>query len=195
MVIAKQIPPEEQNVDFAEQYDVEEEGIIIESNTRFRGYNDEIVDDAKRLLTYIDNEYDVDPDEFALVDEQFEKLRAIANQKKTVQEIKNEFITEFISTKHGIQYQKFILRGCSQGEWIFAWLPADSSSKYVSDIAATYFNEGSEFIIDEDIRLYVPSVYSEDIKKAIADYMGVDVSDVRLYLFDGWKRTPKYKAV
>jgi DNA-binding cell septation regulator SpoVG len=104
----------------------------------------------------------------------------------------------------GREYNTTTIRGCSQGEWQDIFYPTEYRSEFIKFFETEYFNTGSEWIIhDEENKPETPEditgtamyCYSYDPRKEIAEYMGVEQTDVILYEFDGYNRTEKYKLV
>lgn len=93
----------------------------------------------------------------------------------------------------GGNWNAAMLRGYCQSDWIMLYYNqefySDEDIKYVEDVL---FNMGTEWECD-GTWIYVP--HFENPKEYIANDMHVDVTDIELWEFDGWKKTPKYKAV
>lgn len=92
------------------------------------------------------------------------------------------------------EYKSAVLRGSCQSDWQRIIYPSEYSTEWLRAFEIEYFNLGTEWEIEEEQGL---SIYctTYDPRAEIADVTGADPGDIVLYEFDGWKRTPKYKAV
>ena len=168
MIKVRTIDPEYQRVDFGEYFDLREEGIVIEENRNYRGFNDEELKTAEKLCEDMECGYEYDAGYYGLTEEQFAKLREIVGQIKTWREIKEEFVAEFLSMKYGKPYERFTLRGCVQSEWVYAWLPSDSTRKWVDLIEMIFFNLGIEVVVgdgEDEYYQYLPTWDEREIKQ------------------------------
>ncbi len=92
------------------------------------------------------------------------------------------------------EYAHSTIWGSCQGDWQNIIYPAEYGAEWLRAFGVEYFNEGTEWEIEEEQGL---SVYctTYNPRAEIADAMGADPGDVILYAFDGWERTPKYREV
>lgn len=122
----------------------------------------------------------------------------------------NDIICAILSIVTGEKWDYKCIKGCCQSEWNYIFYPVEKwSQEALKAFEIEYFNEGSEWIIDNgefnpesDIpsningySIYCTSWNDEGIKKEIADSAGCDPLDVVLYAFDGWIKTEQYKQV
>ena len=76
----------------------------------------------------------------------------------------------------------------------------------LDEFESVFFNLGTEVMIDmsdrediapEDIEgycTYIASTDEDEIKRRIAEDEGVKPEEVKLYMFDGYIKTPKYRV-
>lgn len=204
MIYAKTTPPEEANYDF--EYDAKfyEPKIYIGGNSHFCGINADEIEEAKKLCVDMECNYLYEPTYYGLTDEQFSELRKIVEQKKSWGAIEEEFVLKYLEFKNGVPYKRITIRGCCQGDWNKLYAQADMTYEEIRKIEAYYFNLGTGVCIEdsdkelqpEEIKgyyLYFPTWDTNEIKRRIAEYENVDVSQVVLYEFDGYVKIPKYK--
>lgn len=91
------------------------------------------------------------------------------------------------------------IRGCCQSEWANLFYH-DMSDEAVCCVEAEYFNMGTEWNIEYENGEGIMNVYcyeseADKIKKEIADCVGCDVEDLRMFEFDGYDCTPRYREV
>lgn len=104
-----------------------------------------------------------------------------------------------LSIVTGRKWDYRMIGGCVQREWNYVYYPIDEWSKAaLKAFEAEYFNNGSEWIIDDDgfnpdednpeeisgYSIYCTSWNDEGIKQEIADSAGVDIDDVILFPFE-----------
>lgn len=104
----------------------------------------------------------------------------------------------------GKEYDYRQISGCCQSDWNYFFYPTDLyNDKMVRVVETEYFNTGEEWTVHEantepespnDVQGYSIYVY-DDARKEIAESEGVDLEDVILWAFDGWRRTPKYQQI
>ena len=204
MIYAKTIPPEEVGYDFeydAKFYDTK---IYICGNRDFYGINASEIKEAEKMCEDFEYHYEHEPSDYGLTEEQFSELSKIVEQKKSWGAIEYEFVLKYLAFKNGVPYKRVTIRGCSQGDWDYLYVPSDMTIEEVREIEAYYFNLGTEVCIEDSDKelqpeeiggyyLYFPTWDTNEIKRRIAEYEEVDVSQVVLYEFDGYIQTPKYK--
>ena len=114
----------------------------------------------------------------------------------------NENICTALELLTGKTHDVATIRGCCQGDWQEIFYPVAEYGDALDIIAADYFNTGTEWIIHdgdddpesaEDITGYGMYCYSWDAAKEIAAEHGADESDIVLYEWAGYSRTPIYK--
>ena len=100
----------------------------------------------------------------------------------------------------GKKYKQKEIHGSAQREWRLIVYP---SEQYTDDdirtLETAYFNTGTEWIVPEtdpsvdgEYSLYCFESGTDNIKKEIADSLGVDPAAVVLQVFTGYKRIPQY---
>lgn len=111
--------------------------------------------------------------------------RQVAEWKKIIQD---ENWIEGLRLLTGLVWREVTIRGCMQREWQEMLVSENISDKQVEYIEMCYFNTGMEFRVYED----------NDENCVYLAYVG-DVSELedvdKVYLFDGWDRTERYKEV
>ena len=113
-----------------------------------------------------------------------------------------------LSVVTGQEWSYKIIRGCCQSDWNYIYYPvANWSREALSAFEAEYFNTGTEWIVHdadsfpespEDINgysIYCHSWNEDGIAKEIADSVGGRPEDVKLWAFDGYMRSLKYREV
>lgn len=113
-----------------------------------------------------------------------------------------------LSVVTGQEWSCKIIRGCCQSDWNYIYYPVANWSRVaLSAFEAEYFNTGTEWIVhDEDsfpespkdingYSIYCHSWNEDGIAKEIADSVGGRPEDVKLWAFDGYMRSPKYREV
>lgn len=113
-----------------------------------------------------------------------------------------------LSVVTGQEWSCKIIRGCCQSDWNYIYYPvANWSREDLSTFETEYFNTGTEWIVHdgdslpespEDINgysIYCHSWNKDSIAKEIADSAGGRPEDVKLWAFDGYRQSPKYKEV
>lgn len=210
-VYAKTIPAEYSSVNIQDYLELDAEAICICGNKDFNGANDDPVRDAKRAYADIVCEYE---DSFyrknngeTFSEDEMDNLREIAKNDP-----EDDFIKAFLGMYYGFEqpHRKVTIRGYCQSDWQYAYVPYSASQGLIDEIECYYFNLGTEVLIDDEhsydddtelspddidgYYVYVPSCDEDKIKNFVAWEKGVKPEDVVLYLFDGWKRTPTYRA-
>lgn len=118
-----------------------------------------------------------------------------------IPDLSDESIVDYLSSKYGREYEKREICGCCQGDWNYMYAPKEyCTGEYIRYVEAVYFGTGTELEImetegeikgPEDIEGTYDYFSEYDLEKAVKERYG-DAETV-LWLFDGWKRTPKYK--
>lgn len=120
----------------------------------------------------------------------------------------NACICALLEIVTGQPWEYRMLSGCCQGDWQYAFYPANAWNRAQLDAFETeYFNAGTEWEIhdgdeapESPEEIYGYSVYCTSwnepgIRQEIADAIGCDPSDVIMYEFTGYARTACYKKV
>lgn len=193
-VFARQVPPEYQDSSYFFEDDFLD--YVICGNDRLGGVNADL---AKQIEKAYDNEYEVicDKDGKPFSDEQMAKLKECYSL--------DAYMEAYLSAYYGKPYDHWTIRGCCQGDWNVLYAPADMTREEINTIETMYFNLGTEVIIHDGkdeidkpedacgYSMYLTETRPEDIKKRIAEETGCQPEEVMLWMFDGWKRMPKYK--
>lgn len=96
----------------------------------------------------------------------------------------------------GAEYKKSTLCGSHQGDWLHIIYPAEYSAEWLRTFEVEYFDTGTEWSIDEgDGNIYTVYCTTYDPRAEIAETVGTAPENIKLFEFDGWTRTPKYKEV
>lgn len=96
----------------------------------------------------------------------------------------------------GTRYEWRTIHGTCQGEEADVVYPADRFNKESIDILESeYFNQGSEWCIDDEWHLYCHSWDDNGIRSEIANASGCNPADVEMYKFAGYVRTAEYELV
>lgn len=96
----------------------------------------------------------------------------------------------------GKKYDVVTIHGSAQSEWNNVYYPVDDYTRdAMYNLETEYFNTGAEWIINDDFSIYTYSWNTDGIRAEIASAAGVDLDNVILYTFSGWKRTPEYAEV
>lgn len=110
-------------------------------------------------------------------------------------------IAEALSIVTGQKWEYKQISGCFQSDWNYIYYrPDEWKEKALEYLEIEYFNTGDEWRIEDEEGNDFGSGYTHELndderKREIAENIGVDPGDVTLYLFDGWKKTAKYKEV
>lgn len=166
------------------------EDVSVTGNKDYRSHKSEAFKKAERI---IEDEYDIENVVrcFGVVD--WDALETAFNKYRS-----ETIITKLLQALTGNEYDTREIRGCVQGEWNRVYFPVSKGEDFVEWFETAYFNNGSEWIVeDEDSRI---SVYScewdeEKMKVDLADQYGVSVDECEFYKFNGWKREPDYKKI
>lgn len=171
------------------------EDVSVTGNKDYRSHKSEAFEKAERI---IEDEYDIEDVVrcFDIADQN--ALETAFNYMAKYKYRSETVITKLLQALTGNEYDTREIRGCVQGEWNRVYFPVSKGEDFVEWFETAYFNNGSEWIVeDEDSRI---SVYScewdeEKMKVDLADQCGVDVSECEFYKFNGWKREPDYKKI
>lgn len=119
----------------------------------------------------------------------------------------NGILCEALELISGEAWKEGTIRGCCQGDWQEIIYPAIYGREWLECFEMEYFNTGSQWIIHdetdapdgpEDISGYSIYCYgwnNEKIRLEIAEASGCNPSEVVLYAFSDWVRTPDYVEV
>ena len=198
-------------------YDIEEdEGneVIIDGCKEF--YNVDKNDDLKAIKGIMDeyNTYSYDyyykGSIMAFLNDMLPKKKngkklspaeANAIRKALDEDKKVRIIITCLSVIYGKKYHMRPLRGCCQGEYVEAYYPEDTDSKYLDYVEAWFFGTGTEVLvydgnltpesaddIEDGWTFYTASWKIEDIKNEIRSRSGAsEDTKVVLYEYTGTK--------
>lgn len=102
-----------------------------------------------------------------------------------------------------------VIRGSAQGDWNNVFYPAAAfTEKNIEQFEMLYFNEGTEWMVSDDLdeepnsldeidgmNVYCCAWDADGVKEEIADVCGVSANEVKLYAFSRWARMPVYEAI
>lgn len=175
MTILRKIPDENVYYDFEDFIELDKERFIICGNDNFRRIGD------TKLISIVDGTYY--DDEVGYDYETFEELKKVT----------------------GKVWEETTLRGYSQGDWqTLYYVDEEVDKEEIENIEDFYMGKVTEFEIDEDgDGTSIDFVYHEFVpddvvwkgKKAICDYLGLDVEDTTIYEDDGYEKVYKYKEI
>lgn len=208
---AYQIPPEEQNSPLI-QFDEIPEGVSVYGNRHYNDHKTDLLNNLPGIFEDIADELEQlrageKPHcDLALILEAYtgRDNYTRAERKKWLDIIRRWEETDeetgcFLDALQlitGKEYARATIRGCCQGDWQSVIYPAEYGAKWLRTFEIEYFNLGTEWIIYEDgtpdFGIYC---VTDNPRAEIADVTNTTPEDVELYAFDGWERTPKYKAV
>lgn len=208
-----------------EAYFNEEEAIDrhiwLGGNSDFISINKALLEDVKKILTDIaeDLDYfaselvagDITPREIvedyfskesheALSDEEIATIVFCANQFQNGSfGAELDSFCKILSIKYKLVFDSTVLRGNSQGDYIYCIYPQETASKETLDyIEAVFFGTGTEFAVTVDpiesakdfddaevYYTYTDKYRDEDVKAFIANDLGCSPEDVVLLLISG----------
>lgn len=90
------------------------------------------------------------------------------------------------------------IRGCCQSEWNCIYYPSDEwTEKALEYFEIEYFNTGEEWRIEDEEGneefVYTHEWKDDEKKREISENIGANPEDIKLYYFDGWTQTAKYR--
>lgn len=187
---AYQIAPEYQESPLYLDGDfVEFEGMEIYGNRHYESRTSQTFDNVRGAL-YYDNfdAFDVSESDEKKLHELSEKYAAVHNE---------EIITAALSIVTGQKWEYKQICGSGQSDWnIIYYRPELWSAAALCAFAIEYFNEGTEWSIQDENGEEITSVYTYEHnqeKEEIAEALDVNTADIVLYWFDGWTKTEKYR--
>ena len=109
----------------------------------------------------------------------------------------------------GKEYAVCEINGSCQGDWQNMYYPVTEWTKEELDtVECEYFNEGSEWVLADEEYDYEPSIevisgcnyylhgWNDEMnKKELAEEAGIQEDNLTMLVFDGYIKTPKYRAV
>ena len=119
------------------------------------------------------------------------------------------FLCEVLSIVCGEKWTWDVIRGSAQGDWNNVFYPAAAfTGKNIEQFKMLYFNEGTEWMVSDDLdeepnsldeidgmNVYCCAWDADGVKEEIADVCGVSANEVKLYAFSRWARMPFYEAI
>lgn len=190
---AYQVAPEYQESPIY-MFDEMPEGLEIYGNKDYKQHTSDIFDN---VLEALENE------DFSYINTEgknINRLNELAAKYYTRGANNEAIIAEALSIVTGQEWEYKCIRGCCQSDWNYIYYcPEEWTAKALEYFEIEYFNTGEEWrVIDEDgEECYYYTHEWNDIYKTreLAENIGCNVSDLTLYAFDGWTKTPKYKEV
>lgn len=212
-IYAKQVPPEWQNSPLYTEEDFPED-VEIFGNHRLYSHVSQQFNNIPSLLDDLTDEIDY----LQAGKNHFRDLQTILEaytgrdnytrqeRKKWLDIVKrwtdtDEEITVFcdvLDLLRGKPHKIATIRGCCQSEWQRIIYPAEYGREWLEEFEAEYFNTGTEWQIYEnglDGDYYTAYDTKNSPREFIAEITGSQPENIVLFEFDGWERTPKYKAV
>lgn len=210
-ITAFQVAPEWQNAPLTSKEDYPE-NVILYGNNRLNEHNTDqfnnlpaMLDDIAEELTNLRNgkkpytDFDTILEAFTgknyTRSERLQWAKIVERWTETDEE--TEIYTDVLTLLTGTKYDSATLRGSCQGDWQYIIYPAEYGREWLNAFETEYFNLGTEWKIregDDTFEYYVYCV-SDDPRAEIANYCNADTTDIILYEFAGWERTPKYTEV
>lgn len=171
MTTLRKIPDENVYYDFDDFIELDKERFIICGNDNFRRIGD------TKLISIVDGTYYDDE---------------VGYDYETLEELKK--VT-------GKVWEETTLRGYSQGDWqTLYYVDEEVDKEEIENIENFYMGKVSEFEVEDDddyfsYNEFVPDDVVWKGKKAICDYLGLDVDDTTIYEDDGYEKVYKYKEI
>ena len=178
------------------------ENVSVTGNSYYCDRKSEGFKNAELLLEYIDDEYDFNSlVKYFKITDDGSKLYALSKAiicKKDYHYRDETVIPLLLEALTGEKYDSREIHGCYQGEWNRAYFPVSMGDDFIEWFETAYFNNGSEWIVednDDRISLYSCEWSNEKVKADLANQYGVAVDQCEFYKFDGYVRRPKYKVI
>ena len=107
---------------------------------------------------------------------------------------------EVLKKVTGKDWEETTLRGYSQGDWqILYYIVDDSTIEELEAIENFYMGKVTEFVVDEGDDCVYHDFVPDDIvwkgKKAICEYLGLNVETTTIYEDDGYEKVYRYKEI
>ena len=167
--ILTKVPDENSYYEFEDLMDIDKERFIICGNDHFRSIGDE------KLISIVENTYY--DDEVGYDYETFEMLKKVT----------------------GKDWTETTLRGYSQGDWqTLYYIVDDSTIEELETIENFYMGKITEFRVDDDGNIYHDFVPDDIVwkgKKAICEYLGLNVETTTIYEDDGYEKVYRYREI
>jgi hypothetical protein len=208
---AYQIPPEEQNSPLI-QFDAIPDDVSVYGNRHYEEHKSDLLRNLPEIFEEIADELEMlrageKPHcDLALILEAYtgrdnytraerKKWLDIIRRWEETDEETGVFL-DALQLLTGKEHYYTTIWGCCQGDWQHVIYPAEYGAEWLRIFKLEYFNLGTEWLIYEDDDAPAFAMYCYDNPRAeIAEVVNATPEDVELYAFDGWERTPKYKAV
>ena len=114
-----------------------------------------------------------------------------------------DYILNMLDALTGHDWRYIELRGCCQGDWQGCYYDSTLwSPDALRALEIEYFNLGEEWMIHddetepgcpEDITGYSVYITGDDSRTELADVIGCDPEELKLYRFRGWTRSAAYE--
>lgn len=209
MIQARQVPPEYQSP-YLDLDDYPE--VILDGNRDYVAHTSKAYDAIKNNYWYALADILSEQSYFRQVEDVLYYFPPIGRDKYTNEEIEKiieillhgggvymhdlnkQETCELLSIVSGIEYDYTTIRGSRQSDWQNMYYPKAWGDAFVGSFECEYFNEGSEWIIDDDYSCYVHAWDEDDMRKELAEITGESEDNIAMFFFDGWERTAKYRA-
>lgn len=207
MIQARQVPPEYQDplIDFSIFSE-----LILDGNRNYSSRTTKAYDSVNRGLLndleYIFYSEDITEKRYIILksfppigrddysEDEIDKMLRILDCDNIIVSSKEYITVSLLSIVSGIEYDYAIIHGSCQGEWQSIYYPKTWGDDFVEKFECEYFNEGSEWIIDDNYSCYLHSWDEDDMRQELAEITGESVDNIVMFFFDGWERTAKYRA-
>ena len=188
---AYQVAPEYQESPLYLDWDFADfEGMEIYGNRDYESRTSQTFDNVRDAL-YYDNF-----DAFNVSESDEKKLHELA-EKYAYAGHNEEIIAAALSIVTGQKWEHKQICGSCQVDWnIIYYRPELWSAAALRAFEVEYFNEGTEWSIQDENGEEITPVYTHEYnkeKEEIAETLGVNTADIVLCRFDGWTKTEKYK--
>ena len=105
-------------------------------------------------------------------------------------------LEELKKVSGGVDFSDYNIQGYSQGDWARVYAPEKTRDDDIQEIEDLFFGKYEVYDNDEYGFIRVPHDITwkgtQDIKKYIANIIGVNAEDILIKKFKGWKKTPEY---
>lgn len=171
------------------------EGLEIYGNRNYIRRTSETFDEVLECLDCGDFS------DFGITGCKAERLEDLCNKYYTQGADNEAIIAEALSIVTGKEWEYKQVSGCCQSDWNYIYYrPDEWTEKALEYFEVEYFNTGDEWRIEDEEGDDLGSVYTHELnddgkKREIVENICIGPCDVTLYLFDGWKKTAKYKEV
>lgn len=211
---AVQVPPEEQETDFDV---IDKDGVVFFGNRDFTPEGEDLLQNGLRSWEDVVEMPDFDDPEKRdkLLADAFPKvqpadLHALLSLYDNGKDNTSEFHRLILTATTGSEYDYLQVKGDVQREWQDVYFPVDEwSVDMIRDLGIRYFNNGSAwFCVDagdaesedpeqiwksqDGFYHYSTEWKDEKIRQELADNVGCDPEDLKMFPFAGYVTTPSW---